>query len=74
MDDSFSALGANLSVLGNILLPLHSQPRNSPVSSDCIIDNHELRYYNIDPPGLLESTDAHTHHCSYDLSILIEEP
>ena len=28
-----------------------------------------LRYYNIDPPGLLESTDPHTYHCSYDLSI-----
>ncbi len=23
-----------------------------------------LRYYNIDPPGLLESTDPHTYHCS----------
>ena len=33
-----------------------------------------LRYYNIDPPGLLESTDLHTYHCSYDLSILIEDP
>ena len=33
-----------------------------------------LRYYNIDTPGLLESTDPHTYLSSYDFSILIEDP
>ncbi len=33
-----------------------------------------LRYYNIDPPGLLESTNPHTYHCSYGPSIPIEDP
>ncbi len=41
----------------------------------CSIRKICLRYYNIDPPpGLPESTDLHAYHCSYDISILIEDP
>ncbi len=39
------------------------------------IYNHlRLRYYVIDPPGLLENTDTDTFHCLYDLCTLIEGP
>ena len=33
-----------------------------------------LRYYNIDPPGVLETTNTNRFHDSYDLSILTEDP
>ena len=33
-----------------------------------------LRYYNIDPPGVLEISDTNRFHNSYDLSKLIEDP
>ncbi len=49
---------------------MHIWPQEQSSERKEIVDwFRKLRYYDIDPTGLLESTDPHTCHCSLDLSI-----